>query len=94
MYIVQLYKEDWVIFRMLGCQACSPEQYFQLSSTNIAQTVVEFATLSIRIINQLHASQLAIPLINLLNVLQLLFTCISDLNRDGSNKEYTVKMLF
>ena len=26
MYIVQLYKEDWEILRMLGCRACSPEQ--------------------------------------------------------------------
>ena len=26
MYIVQLYKDDWAILHVLGCQACSPEQ--------------------------------------------------------------------
>ena len=25
-FIVQLYKEDWGILRMLGCRACLPEQ--------------------------------------------------------------------
>ena len=41
MYIIQLYKEDWGILHMLGCQACSPEQYFQLSSVITTQTVGE-----------------------------------------------------
>ena len=42
MYMVQLYKEDWTILHMLGCWACSPEQYFQLSSANTTQTFGEF----------------------------------------------------
>ena len=41
MYIVQLYKEDWGILCMLGYQACSPDQYFQLSSANTTQTIGE-----------------------------------------------------
>ena len=42
MYMVQLYKEDWGILHMLGCQACSPEQQFPLSSANTAQTIGKF----------------------------------------------------
>ena len=42
MYIVWLYKEDWTILDMLVCQACSPEQKFQLSSANTTQTIEEF----------------------------------------------------
>ena len=50
--------------------------------------------MSIKIVNQLHACQSATPLINLLNILQLLITYISDLNREGANKEDKIKMLF
>ena len=52
------------------------------------------ADMSIKKVNQLYACQLATALINLLNILQLLLTYISDLNREGSNKEYKIKMLF
>ena len=45
-------------------------------------------------VNQVHACQLATPLINLLNVLQLLITYVSDLGREGSNKEYKIKYCF
>ena len=54
----------------------------------------KLAILSIKAVSQLHVCQLATPLINLLNILQLLITCISDLNREGSNEEYKIKMLF
>ena len=45
MYIVQLYKEDWTILRMLVCRASSPEELFQLSRANTTQTIWEFAPL-------------------------------------------------
>ena len=42
MYTVQMYKEDWAIMHMLGCWACCPEQWFQLSSANTAETIGKF----------------------------------------------------
>ena len=46
MYIVQLYKDDWTILQTLGCRVCSPEQWFQLSTANTAQTVEEFGMIA------------------------------------------------
>ena len=45
MYIVEQYKEDRIMLYMLGSWTCSPEQWFQLSSANTAQTIGEFGIL-------------------------------------------------